>query len=72
METKREKFVRLAENRMNNALKQLSLLENLSNKTSYDYNSTDVDKIIKTLKAAVASIEHSFKDEDKCKKFSLK
>ena len=34
-ETKREKFVRLAENRTDNALRNINLLGNLSNKSNY-------------------------------------
>ena len=59
-ETKREKFVRLAENRMNYILKHIDLLSNLSNKSTYDYNQADVEKIIKTLKNSVADLEKSF------------
>ena len=71
-ETKHEKFCRLAENRMNNTLKQLELLGNLSNKSSYDYTQQDVDKILKALKAAVSSVEHAFKADSKSKKFTLR
>ena len=71
-ETKYQKFCRLAENRMNNILKQLDLLSNLSNKSSYDYSSTDVDKILKALKNAVSNVEHAFKADSKSKKFSLR
>ncbi len=71
-ETKREKFVRLAENRMNNALKQLELLGNLSNTRAYEYEMSDVEKIIKTLKNAISDLEHSFKKDKSNKKFSLK
>ncbi|MGN1295211.1 MAG: hypothetical protein ACI4U5_02270, partial [Bacilli bacterium] len=52
-ETKREKFVRLAESRMNNALKQIELLSNLSNTSAYEYTNADVDKIIRALRGAV-------------------
>lgn len=71
-ETKHEKFCRLAENRTNNILKQLELLSNLSNKSSYDYSQQDVDKILKAIKSAVSNVEHSFKADTKNKKFSLR
>ena len=45
-ETKREKFIRLAESRMNNALKQIELLSNLSNTRAYEYTSEDVEKMV--------------------------
>ena len=71
-ENKKEKFCRLAENRMNNILKQLELLSNLSNKSTYEYTDEEVAKIIKTLKQAVSNVEHSFSAEKKSKKFTLR
>jgi hypothetical protein len=59
METKRDKFVRLAENRMENVLKGISLLGNLANTNNYEYTEADAAKIIKTLKAAVADLERT-------------
>ena len=50
METKRDKFVRLTEKRMENVLKGISLLGNLANTSNYDYTEADAAKIIKTLK----------------------
>lgn len=45
---------------MNYILKHIDLLSNLSNKSTYDYNQADVEKIIKTLKNSVADLEKSF------------
>lgn len=70
-ESKREKFVRLAENRMNNVLKQLELLSNLSNTRAYEYEQNDIDLMIKTLKNAINELEHTFKRDKKGKKFKL-
>ncbi|MBP5444818.1 MAG: hypothetical protein J6Y28_01475 [Acholeplasmatales bacterium] len=71
-ETKREKFVRLAESRMNNALKQIELLSNLSNTRAYEYSKEDVDKIIKALKNAVSDLEKTYAaSTNKSKKFTL-
>ena len=41
-ESKREKFIRLAENRTNKALDMIRLIGNLSNKAVYDYSEDDV------------------------------
>lgn len=71
-ETKRDKFVRLAENRVNNALKQIELIGNLSNTRAYEYTKEDIDDILKTLKSALADLEHIFKMDTKSNKFSLK
>ena len=70
-ETKRERFVRLAENRMNNVLKNIQLLSNLSNTSAYEYTPEDVEKIIKTLKSAVSELEKSFAPSSCSKKFKL-
>lgn len=69
IETKRDKFVRLAESRMANTLKQIDLLANLSNTNFYEYTLEDVDKIVKTLKRAIKDLEATFKNENK--KFSI-
>ena len=45
-ETKREKFVRLAENRTNKILDTLQLLGNCSNQNAYEYSKKDIDKIL--------------------------
>ncbi len=69
-ETKRERFIRLAENRMNNALKQIELLSNLSNKRVYEYTDEDVALMVKTLKKAINNLEYSF-DNKKEGKFKI-
>ncbi|MBR6688561.1 MAG: hypothetical protein IKL68_00905 [Clostridia bacterium] len=64
-ESKREKFVRLAENRVNSTLKDISLIGNLSNKSNYDYTKEDVDKIIRTLKKSVNDLEMNFASKNR-------
>lgn len=59
-ETKREKFVRLAEARTNKILDQIRLLGNLSNKGNYDYTDEDVRKIFAALDKEVKSAKNSF------------
>ncbi|MDY2912935.1 MAG: hypothetical protein SOT58_12965 [Agathobacter sp.] len=71
MESKREKFVRLAEKRMNNILKGIDLMANLSNANNYEYTQDDLNKIIKTLKTAVSDLEHTYNVAGGTKKFKL-
>ncbi len=71
METKRDKFVRLAENRMENVLKGISLLGNLANTSNYDYTEGDAAKIVKALKSAVSDLEKTFASSRKNTKFKL-
>ena len=49
METKREKFVRLAEARTNKIIKMIELLGNLSNTSSYEYTEEEVNRIYETI-----------------------
>ena len=60
IENKRQKFVRLAELRTEKAVLAIENLIGLSNPRNYDYNSKDVDLIIKALKASVNSVNNSF------------
>ena len=71
MESKRDKFVRLTENRMNNILKGIELMGNLANCNNYEYTQDDLNKIIKTLKSAVSELEHKYNTSSGRKKFKL-
>jgi hypothetical protein len=71
METKRDKFVRLTEKRMENVLKGISLLSNLANTSNYEYTEADAAKIIKTLKTAVSDLERAYNSSQKNTKFKL-
>ncbi len=72
MNQKQQKFKELAEKRVNNAIKQLELIGNLSNKNSYEYTEEEVKKIVNTLKAEVRSIENRFNESmSGRKKFKL-
>lgn len=71
MESKRDKFVRLAEKRMDNILKGIELMGNLSNTNNYEYTQEDINKIIRTLKTAVSDLEHTYNVASGTKKFKL-
>ena len=68
-ETKRDSFVRLAEYRMNNVLKGIALLGNLSNTNNYEYTQEDVNKMLKTLKSAINELERKYNTTTKNKKW---
>ena len=57
---KREKFLELANKRMTNALHQIELVGNLSNRSAYEYDRKDAAKILKVLEEAVADVKHRF------------
>ena len=59
---RREKFVRLAERRVANVIKQIRLIGNLSNKGNYSYNSKDADKIASAINREVRAMKARFDD----------
>jgi len=62
--SRRDKFVRLAESRVNKALKDIHLIGNLSNKNAYDFEEKDIRKIFAALQAGLNSAKSRFsKDE---------
>ena len=58
--TRREKFVALAERRTNNAISQIKLIGNLSNRGNYEYTDEDVSKIVKALKGELKTLQERF------------
>ena len=59
-ETKREKFVRLAEARTNKIIDMLQLLGNCSNSSAYDYTQSDVEKIFNAIASEVKEAKKKF------------
>nr|WP_137676676.1 hypothetical protein [Parerythrobacter lutipelagi] len=60
MSEKREKFVRLAENRVNKALKDIQLIGNLCNRNAYEYTEGDIRKMFRALQEALDSSKKRF------------
>lgn len=71
MESKRERFIRLAQNRTNKALEMIRLIGNLSNKAVYDYSESDVDKIFKALENEVGLAKKQYNISGGGDKFKL-
>ena len=74
METKRDKFVRLAKARTNKVINMLRLLGNCSNKSNYDYTDDDVKQIFGAIERELKQSKERFtgqeSDKDDC--FKLK
>ena len=72
-ETKREKFVRLAEARTNKIINMIQLLGNCSNQSLYEYSQKDVNKIFNTIQTELdeAKKRYSKQDSQKGSKFTL-
>ena len=60
MAGKRETFVRLAEARVNKALKDFELIGNLCNRSAYEYTEEDIGKMFKTLQDSLAKAKQRF------------
>lgn len=73
-ESKREKFVRLAEARTNKIIDTLQLLGNCSNTAVYEYTQEDVDKIFQAIELEMREAKKKFSksDGEKPSKFTLK
>lgn len=73
METKREKFVRLAEARTNKIIDMLQLLGNCSNSSAYDYTQQDVEKIFSAIEQEIRESKKKFNkiESKKSSRFTL-
>lgn len=57
---KRAKFVELANNRVNRAIKDLRLISNLANRSSYEYSEDDARKITRALQRELDVLKARF------------
>ncbi|TYL76752.1 hypothetical protein [Bradyrhizobium cytisi] len=56
-EGKREKFVELAESRTVNAIKAIRIIGKLGNKNAYQFDDSDVQKIVRALNREVEALK---------------
>jgi len=73
-ETKRERFVRLAEARTNKIIDMIQLLGNCSNTGTYEYTQQDVDQIFSAIEAELREAKKKYQrvESTKTSRFSLK
>lgn len=64
LETKREKFVRLAEARTNKIIDLIQLLGNCSNSSVYEYTQQDIDKIFSAIEIEIKEAKKKFNKDD--------
>jgi hypothetical protein len=69
MESRSEKFKRVATKRTNELLEKMRILGNCSNKSTYEYTDEDVIKIFKSLEKQLETMKAKF--SNKKSKFSL-
>ena len=56
-----DKFKILAEKRVNNAIKQIRLVSNLSNRHTYEYNDEQIKRIFSVLRTELDTAQAKFK-----------
>ena len=61
--SKAGKFIELANKRVNRTIKDLRLIGNLSNRSSYEYTREQSERIISSLKREVENVEARFNNE---------
>lgn len=72
-ESKRDRFVRIVENRTNKILDMLRLLANCANKSNYEYDDDDIKQIFAAIDKEVKATKNAFLGIDsKEERFSLK
>jgi hypothetical protein len=54
---KREKFIKLAESRTINAIKTIRVIGKLANKNAYQFDETDVQKIVRALSKEIDALK---------------
>jgi hypothetical protein len=69
MESRSEKFKRVATKRTNELLEKIRILGNCSNKSTYEYSDEDVIKIFKSLEKQLETMKAKF--SNKKSKFTL-
>lgn len=61
---KKDRFIRIAENRTNKIIKMIKLLGNCANKSAYDYNNEQVQKIFSAIEKELKITKAKFADRD--------
>ena len=71
-ESKSDMFTRVARPRVEKVLKSLRILGNCSNRSIYEYNQEQIDKMFNTINEAMLSTEQKFtKNKTEAEKFEF-
>lgn len=60
---KRERFTKVASNRVQNVLHYLDLLKNCANKSNYEYTQEDVDKMFSEITKVLKDVKAVYANE---------
>ena len=70
-ETKEQKFIRLAEYRMNKAIKAVESISNLANRSTYEYSEEQVNAMFSVLENTIAEVKSAFQPKKVKSAFSF-
>ena len=71
MESKKERFKRIAENRTNKIINMIDLLGNCSNKNNYEYTDEDIKNIFNAIESSLKMSKMKFAEKQEKGKFKL-
>lgn len=71
MESKKERFKRIAENRTNKIINMIDLLGNCSNKNNYEYTEEDIKSIFNAIESSLKMSKMKFIEKQEKGKFKL-
>jgi len=71
MDVKRDRFVRIAERRVNKVIDGIDSLGKCSNKKNYEYTSDDVKKIFNAIERKIKEIKILYQNSNERRKFKL-
>lgn len=71
MESKKERFKRIAENRTNKIINMIDLLGNCSNKNNYEYTEEDIKSIFNAIESSLKITKMKFIEKQEKGKFKL-
>ena len=67
-ETKEEKFIRLAERRVNVVMERLTMLGQLSDRKNYSYTDSQISKIFRAIESDVKATKAKFREGSTARK----
>lgn len=66
-----EKFIRIGERRVNNVLKQLEVLGQLSNRRTYSYTEEQTEKMFAVIEKELQEVKEKFQEPKEKQSFSF-
>ena len=71
-EIKNEKFRQLSEKRINQILDKIRVLSNLGNKSNYEYDQRDIERMFQVIERALKEAKKRFQSDSKKDNYKFK